>query len=106
MTASMSASSFGGGEDREIPKKITSDSSRATAPKSRNTWYQPLEAQEDIDRAVHWVIGRPHIFLNTAGDIHLLPKVLDAASRYASRPSAEDMTAMLDEQRMTSLFGI
>ena len=43
----------------------------ATTEKSRSTWYQPLEDQADIDRAVHWVIGRPGIFLNTAGDIGL-----------------------------------
>jgi aryl-alcohol dehydrogenase-like predicted oxidoreductase len=78
----------------------------ATTGRQRNTWYQPLEEQADIDRAVHWVMGRPHIFLNTVGDIHLLPKVLDAARRFASRPSDDDMAAMLDHQRMTSLFGI
>src|SRR5262245_5819726 len=43
----------------------------AMTDKTRNTWYQPLEEQADIDRAVHWVIGRPGIFLNTAGDIQL-----------------------------------
>ncbi len=78
----------------------------ATSDKSRNTWYQPLEEQADIDRAVHWVIGRPNIFLNTAGDIHLLPKILDAASRFQTRPDDDDMTAMLEQQRLTSLFGI
>ena len=45
------------------------------------TWYTPLERQDDIDWAVHWVLRRPGVFLNTAGDITLLPKVLDAASR-------------------------
>jgi aryl-alcohol dehydrogenase-like predicted oxidoreductase len=78
----------------------------ATTDKTRTTWYQPLEDQEDIDRAVHWVIGRPGIFLNTAGDIHLLPKVLEAASRFATRPGDDDMIAMLERQRMTTLFGI
>lgn len=78
----------------------------ATTEKQRNTWYQPLEDQVDIDRAVHWVIGRPNIFLNTAGDIHLLPKILDAAHRFESRPSDDDMTTMLEAQCMTSLFGI
>ena len=33
-----------------------------------NTWYEPLEAQEDIDAAVAFVLDRPGIFLNTAGD--------------------------------------
>jgi aryl-alcohol dehydrogenase-like predicted oxidoreductase len=78
----------------------------ATTDKMRNTWYQPLEEQADIDRAVHWVIGRPGIFLNTAGDIHLLPKILDAASRFDRRPDDADMTAMLEKQYMTTLFGL
>src|SRR5262249_57827140 len=29
------------------------------------TWYEPLEGQADIDMAVHWVLGRPGVFLNT-----------------------------------------
>jgi aryl-alcohol dehydrogenase-like predicted oxidoreductase len=78
----------------------------ATADKTRNTWYQPLETQADIDRAVHWVIGRPHIFLNTAADIQLLPKILDAASRYEARPDDDAMTAMLEKQAVTTLFGL
>jgi aryl-alcohol dehydrogenase-like predicted oxidoreductase len=78
----------------------------ATTDKTRNTWYQPLEEQADIDRAVHWVIGRPGIFLNTAGDIQLLPKILDAASRYDKRPDHGAMAAMLEKQYMTTLFGL
>lgn len=78
----------------------------ATTDKMRNTWYQPLEEQADIDRAVHWVIGRPGIFLNTAGDVHLLPKILNAASQYEKRPDDDAMTAMLEKQYMTTLFGL
>lgn len=69
-----------------------------------STWYNPLTDQADIDRAVHWVLGRPGIFLNTIGDIHILPKVLDAASRFQSRPSDEEMNAMMSEQKMSNLF--
>jgi len=50
------------------------------------TWYEPLTEQSDIDLAVHWVLGNPQVFLNTVGDTTLLPKVLDAAERFASRP--------------------
>lgn len=78
----------------------------ATTDKTRTTWYQPLEGQADIDRAVHWVLARPNIFLNTVGDTQLLPKVLDAARRFNARPSDDDMTAMLAHQRMTPLFGL
>jgi aryl-alcohol dehydrogenase-like predicted oxidoreductase len=69
-----------------------------------STWYQPLRDQDDIDRAVHWVMGRDGVFLNTVGDIHVLPKVLDAASRYESRPSDDVMKTMVKEEKMSSLF--
>ncbi len=76
----------------------------ATTERTRSTWYQPLEAQSDIDLAVHWAMGRPGIFLNTVGDIHLLPRVLDAAARYERRPTDEEMKALVQAERMTSLF--
>src|SRR5262245_47788941 len=79
----------------------------ATADRTHVTWYQPLEAPPDIDRAVHWVMGElPHAFINTAGDLGLLPKVLEAASRFDKQPPDEDMAAMLGQTRMTSLFGL
>jgi aryl-alcohol dehydrogenase-like predicted oxidoreductase len=73
-------------------------------PHTHNTWYAPLEEQEDIDRAVHWVLSRPGIFLNTVGDIHLLPKVLDAASRFQAGPTEQDMDTMVKRLQMVPLF--
>lgn len=68
------------------------------------TWYEPLRDQADIDRAVHWILGRPGIFLNTVGDIHELPKVLDAASRFERQPTDAEMAAMLGTRQMEPLF--
>jgi len=68
------------------------------------TWYEPLAAQPDIDRAVHWVLGRPGVFLNTAGDIHVLPKVLDAADRFQAAPSERDMREEVERLEMSPLF--
>ena len=76
----------------------------ATTERTTTTWYQPLTEQEDIDKAVWWVIGREGLFLNTAGDIHLLPKVLDAANRFERRPTDEEMQAVVAKQHMTPLF--
>ncbi|MCK4472403.1 MAG: aldo/keto reductase, partial [Anaerolineae bacterium] len=73
-------------------------------PQTRATWYEPLEDQADLDRAVHWVLGRPEFFLNTVADIHVLPRVLDAASRFEERPSDEAMVAMVAEREMAPLF--
>jgi len=48
----------------------------------------------------------PDVFINTAGDLNVLPKVLDAASRFARRPADEAMAEMAGATRMTSLFGL
>ena len=68
------------------------------------TWYEPLEEQDDIDLAVHWVLGSPDVFLNSVGDLRLLPAVLDAAERFEARPSNEQMAGLLEDRRLTSLF--
>jgi aryl-alcohol dehydrogenase-like predicted oxidoreductase len=73
-------------------------------PHSRATWYEPLEDQAAIDKTVHWVLNRPGIFLNTAADIHILPRVLDAGSRFQAAPSDKEMKALLEEQAMAPLF--
>jgi hypothetical protein len=76
----------------------------ATTARNRSTWYEPLENQGDIDLAVSWVLGRPGVFLNTVGDIHLLPAVLDAAVRFTRRPSDEDMKDLAGRSSLTTLF--
>jgi predicted aldo/keto reductase-like oxidoreductase len=68
------------------------------------TWYEPLRDQGAIDTAVGWVLGREGVFLNTVGDIHILPMVLDAADRFAGRPSEEDMRALESAFGLEPLF--
>lgn len=72
--------------------------------RTRTTWYQPVEDQRDIDLAVHWVLARPGIFLNTVGDVALLPKVLDAASRYAAPPDEAAVRESAARLEMLPLF--
>ncbi len=73
-------------------------------PHTRATWYEPLEDQGEIDRAVHWVLGRSTLFLNTAADIHILPKVLDAANRLQTPPSSDEMQGQVARLGMSPLF--
>lgn len=74
-------------------------------PEGAATWYEPLTEQADIDRASWWVLGRPGVFLNTASDVTLLPKILDAAERFdGTRPTDADMDALLAARAMQPLF--
>ena len=69
-----------------------------------STWYEPLREQADIDLAAHWVLGRPGVFLNTAGDVTLLPKVLDAARRFESRPPDAALEELVAARGLVPLF--
>jgi aryl-alcohol dehydrogenase-like predicted oxidoreductase len=72
------------------------------------TWYEPLSASEDIDQAVHWVLGREGIFLNSVADVELLPRVLDSASRHrtSKRPTDSEMESLTARQGMRRIFPI
>ncbi|MEA3163876.1 MAG: hypothetical protein QOE88_1694 [Verrucomicrobiota bacterium] len=71
--------------------------------RTRATWYEPFQEQSDIDPAIHWVLARPEIFVASPGDIHLIPKVLDAANRFDSRPSEETMREQRSRLEMRPL---
>jgi len=71
---------------------------------TRATWYRPLEKPADIDRAVHWVLGHAGLFLNSAGDVHILPSVLDAADRFVGPPADDEMQTQMDTLGLRPLF--
>jgi len=72
--------------------------------RSYNTWYEPLLEQADVDRAVHWVLERPDVFLNSVGDVNLFPKVAGAASRLRPAPTDEEMRRWAVNLEMEPLF--
>ena len=72
--------------------------------RTATVWYEPLTEQADIDVAVSWALGRPGIFLNSAGDVDILPRVLDAASRF-DRPATDgEIAAVLERRQAAPLF--
>ena len=85
-------------------KAITLGPWRGDRPATPTTWYEPLTEQRDIDLAVRWVLSRPGLFLNTVGDLGLLPKVLDAASRGGPRPTDQEMAALVERRAMQPFF--
>ena len=89
-------------------KSITKAPWSEGAEQHAATWYEPLKDPEAIDTAVAWVLGRPDVFLNTVGDIHVLPLVLDAAERFftdgAQRPDGDVMGELERRWDMAPLF--
>jgi aryl-alcohol dehydrogenase-like predicted oxidoreductase len=73
-------------------------------PQTASTWYEPLTDPDDIEPAVHWVLGRDRVFLNTVGDLHLLPHVLEAAERFRERPDDQTIQELIDRRALVPLF--
>lgn len=68
------------------------------------TWYEPLNDQDSIDQAVHWVMGQTEAFLITTGDMEVLPKFLAAVGNFVEPPSEEEMDTLVKEQGLEPLF--
>jgi predicted aldo/keto reductase-like oxidoreductase len=68
------------------------------------TWYEPLTDPSSIATSVNWVLNNPEVFLNSTGDITLLPTLLQKASEPQLAPSDEDMHAFVSEQGIKPLF--
>ncbi|MHA2254142.1 MAG: aldo/keto reductase [Candidatus Kariarchaeaceae archaeon] len=74
-------------------------------PRTYNThFYEPIETQEAIDKSVHWALGLQNSFMATAGDMQLLPKILDAAKRFEKQPSDTEMQSLVDELDIQPIF--
>jgi len=68
------------------------------------TWYKPLTDPTAISKSVNWVLKNPNVFLNSTGDITILPTLLEKASEPLVAPSDEEMKALGASQGIEPLF--
>ena len=97
--------------ERDVPIqtiKAVARRLRRDDTKAFSTWYEPLLEQEDIDLAVHWLLARPDVFLNSAGDVNIAPRIFDAAERFdpTKAPSEKEMQRFVVEAGLEPLFPI
>ena len=70
----------------------------------RFSWYEPLREPDAIRHAVHYVLSRPGLFLNSSSDATLLRQILDAAAEVRAAPLASDLEADVARFAMQPLF--
>lgn len=73
-------------------------------PHTRDTWYEPLENPSDIAAALGFAWGIEGAFVNSAGDISVLPTILKEAAKRPARPSDEAMAAFAAQIGLADLF--
>lgn len=60
------------------------------------SWYEPFRDEDMIERAVHFVLSRPNLFLNTTSDATQLPKLFAAVESF-NTGVADDLEAKIAE---------
>ncbi len=73
---------------------------------THTTWYEPFTAQDDMDRAVAWVLNQPVTTLCSSGDLAVLPGVIDAAERYGEIDEAAQLTLLRDVPEYGDIFAV
>jgi aryl-alcohol dehydrogenase-like predicted oxidoreductase len=68
------------------------------------SWYEPLTDGDAIRRAVHWVLSREDVFLNSSSDGRLLEATLRAANEMIELPSDREMLTDSESFAIEPLF--
>ena len=68
------------------------------------SWYEPLRERDALRRAVHFVLSRAGLFLNSSSDATILREILEAAEQTPEVPTREDMEADVAHYAMEPLF--
>jgi len=68
------------------------------------SWYEPLRERDALRRAVHFVLSRPGLFLNTSSDTTILDDILEAPSETPATLTRQAMEADVTHYAMEPLF--
>lgn len=72
-----------------------------------STWYEPFTDQDSVSKAVRWAMAnQPQAFLNSSGDIHVLPAFLEAGANFNPQqvPTDAEMEALMQEKETVPLW--
>jgi predicted aldo/keto reductase-like oxidoreductase len=72
--------------------------------RTATTWYEPFDKLDEIQRAVNSALSYDVTGLCTAGDIHILPMVLEACHRFTKLTVLERNKMMKSGQQYKPLF--
>jgi len=68
------------------------------------TWYEPFDTQADIDRCLWFALSQGVTTVASAGDVRLIPKILDAAERYRKLSKTEQDRLIESAMNLKPLF--
>lgn len=72
--------------------------------KRYNTWYQPFDRQDEVNRAVGFALSQDVTGICTAGDLSILPLVLEACERFTPMSPAQQEALIATASDYEPLF--
>ena len=73
-------------------------------PKTHTTWYEPLTEKEWIQKGIDFALSQPVTGICTAGDVSLLPDILDACENHEKMSSKDQAELISQAMDFESLF--
>lgn len=73
-------------------------------PQRYNTWYEPFDQPQQIQRAVNFALSQPVTGLCTTGDIDLLPTFLQACEQFSPMAPAEQEELIAEADHYEPIF--
>jgi aryl-alcohol dehydrogenase-like predicted oxidoreductase len=74
--------------------KATARAAWGDRDRTHQTWYEPFTDSDDVKRAVAWALNQPVATLCSAGDLDLLPAIIDAAVSYLTVSEQEQLSLL------------
>jgi len=75
-----------------------------TEKRPYRTWYEPFDTQAEIDRCLWFALSQGVTTVASAGDVRLIPKILDAAERYRKLSKDEQNQLIESATNLKPLF--
>lgn len=89
-----------------VIKAIAKGAWEVAQERNYTTWYEPFDEQKIIDACVHFALYQDGVHaLASAGDVHLFPKIVDAASRFGEMTHEEAVDILSRLSAYASPFG-
>ena len=86
-----------------IIKAITRRSWEA-AMRMYQTWYEPFDRQEDVDRSIWYALSQDITTYAMPSDLRLWPAIIDAAERFQPLTASEQERVITEVSRYRPLF--
>lgn len=89
----------------QIIKAVTKEAWGERSQTDYKTWYRPYDTEDEIQLGVNFALSQPNVAaIPSAGDLRLLPMILQAAENYQPMSDAEQADLIEKSSNLAGMF--